>query len=366
MTHQKPQLLTREEFRQQVFTRDGHKCCICGEAAIYEKVDLHVYWVKNLDPHHIMERRLWTEEHEFGGYMLDNGATLCETHHRQAESTELSCEDIRAACGIKTVLLPEHLYSDNDYVHTKWGDIIMPTGMRVRGELFKDESVQKILATGPGVLESYSKYVKYPRTYHLPWTEKMGKDDKKVKSMDHYRGRRVIVTEKMDGEATTMYNDHTHARSVDSGPDIARQAVRVLWGRMGYQIPDEWRICGENLWEEHTIKYNDLPTYFMVYSIWDERNYALSWDETVAYSEMLGLTTVPVLYDGIYDEDLIRGLKSQIEGREGYVIRLADEFPFHQFRNSIAKFVSGDFVIVHGRTTNRKRTPNGLREGAKF
>jgi hypothetical protein len=356
-------LLSREWFRDLVFERDGYKCVICGEPA---RLDFATEWVTNLDPHHLIERRLWTAKQEFGGYFLDNGATLCETHHRLAEQTVLSVEEIREAAGIKRIKLPEHLYNDNDYTYTKWGDIIMPTGMRVRGELFHDESVQKILASAPGILDLYSKYVKYPRTYHCPWSEKMGKDDKRLPNMDTFVGKRVIVTEKMDGEATTLYNNYKHARSIDSGPHVTRQAVSALWGRISHEIPDEWRICGENLWEKHTIGYSDLVSYFMVYSIWDERNYALSWDETVAYAQMLGLVTVPVLYDGIYDEAAIKALKPLVAGREGYVIRLADEFPYHQFRNSVTKFVQGEFVIVHGRTTRRVITPNGLRPGATY
>jgi len=60
------ELLTRDDFRVRVFTRDGHRCVICG--------------AEGKDAHHIMERRLFDN----GGYSLDNGATLCENHHVRA------------------------------------------------------------------------------------------------------------------------------------------------------------------------------------------------------------------------------------------------------------------------------------------
>ena len=132
-----PKLLTRDEFREGVFKRDGHKCVICGAPA--------------KDAHHILERRLFSD----GGYYLDNGSSLCEEHHIKAEETTLSCDEIREKCGIKTIVLPEHFYSDIDY--DKWGNIIQATGERLKGDLFYDESVQKILKQG-GVLNLFQKY----------------------------------------------------------------------------------------------------------------------------------------------------------------------------------------------------------------
>ncbi|MCL5460152.1 hypothetical protein M3M33_16055, partial [Loigolactobacillus coryniformis] len=81
------------------------------------------------------------------GYYINNGATLCETCHIKAESTEFSCELIRERAGITEVCLPEEYYKD--HVYTKWGDIVLPDGRRMPGPLFWDDSVQKILKLGP-------------------------------------------------------------------------------------------------------------------------------------------------------------------------------------------------------------------------
>lgn len=343
MTQEK--LHTRDEFREGVFSRDNHACVICGEPA--------------KDAHHIIERRLWDN----GGYFLDNGASLCEKHHIQAEETTLSCEEIREACGIKTILLPEHLYTDNEYSYDKWGNIIMPNGTRIKGELFHDESVQKILDQG-GVLGLFSKYVKYPRTMHCVWSEKLGKDDRRLKSMSNYEGKEIVVTLKMDGENTTMYNDHIHARSLDSGTHPSRSWVKGLWSRVGYNIPDGWRVCGENMYAVHTIEYHNLESYFFVFSIWNEKNECLSWDDTLEWCELLGLPTVPVLYRGVYDEKLLRELhKPEIDGNksEGYVIRLTSEYGYGEFKKSVCKFVANDFVIKHGHWTQQKLTVNKLK-----
>ena len=108
-------LLNRDDFRNSVFERDGHTCVICRALAV--------------DAHHIMERRLFTN----GGYFIDNGASLCEKHHLEAEMTTLDCNTIRTAAGITCFILPDHLYSDVEY--DKWGNEILKNGERLQGEL---------------------------------------------------------------------------------------------------------------------------------------------------------------------------------------------------------------------------------------
>lgn len=337
----KTKLLTRDQFREGVFSRDNHKCVICG--------------AEGQDAHHIIERRLWTN----GGYYLDNGATLCGEHHLLAESTELTCEEIRTAAGINTTMIPEHLYSDNNYRYDKWGNIILPNETRLVGKLFHDESVQKIISP---VLDQFTQWVKYPRTYHVPWSQDGRKDDKYLQSMSNFEGRHVVVTEKMDGENTTMYSNHIHARSINSGTHPTRKWVKGLWGRIAWEIPEGWRICGENMYAKHTVSYNDLASYFLVFSIWDEMNNCLSWDETLEYCDILGLNTVPVLYTGEYDEKLIQE-KFTYDGisKEGWVIRNAELFHYKDFRSNIAKCVGKDFVLPHGHWASKKTETNQLK-----
>lgn len=330
-------LLTRDQFREGVFARDGYKCVICGEPSV--------------DAHHIIERRLFDD----GGYYLDNGASLCEEHHIEAEQTKLSCEDIRTAAGITNIILPYHLYDDNDYTYDKWGNIIMPNGTRLKGELFNDVSVQKILTSG-GVLNEFVPYIKYPRTHHLPFSEKMTKDDRVLKDTSIFEGKEVVVTRKMDGENTNMYKDYIHARSINSGSHPTRGYVKSIWSSIAHDIPDGWRLCGENMYGVHTISYVNLPSYFLLFSIWDDKNVCLSWDETLEYAELFGLHTVPVLYSGVYDEALIKSLHTPFDQHgnrcEGYVVRLAEEYHYKDFKKSVAKFVSADFQIKHGHWTS--------------
>jgi len=93
--------------------------------------------------------------------------------------------------------------------------------------------------------------------------------------------RDVVVTEKMDGENTTLYSDGLHARSVDSRHHPSRAWIKAFHAQWRHLIPEGWRLCGENLFAQHSIHYERLPSYFMLFSIWDEHNHCLSWNETL-------------------------------------------------------------------------------------
>jgi hypothetical protein len=201
---------------------------------------------------------------------------------------------------------------------------------------------------------------KYPRTCHLPWSPGATSDDVILDSTACFAGRRVIVTEKMDGENTTLYRDHLHARSLDSRHHPSRNWVKALHGRMAHLIPEGWRVCGENLYARHSLGYQALPSYFLVFSIWNEENVCLAWDDTVEWARLLGLETVPVLHDGPYDEESLRSLRLDPEKVEGYVVRLAESFRYQDFRQSIAKWVRPGHVQTDEHWMHAEVVPNGL------
>lgn len=328
-------LLSRDDFREGVFARDGHRCVCCKEPG--------------QDAHHILERRLF----EDGGYYLSNGATLCGKCHIKAEETTLSVEAIREAVGIIAPALPGHFYPDERY--DKWGNTILPSGRRTKGELFGDESVQKILAQG-GVLGEFSDHVKYPRTLHLPWSPGATDDDRIHKDLSAFAGEEVVVTEKMDGENTSLYSDYYHARSLDSSSHPSQSWARAFHARMGWQIPPGWRVCAENLYARHSIAYDDLSAYLMAFSIWDETNRCLSWNQTVEWCNLLDLTHVPVLYRGPWDEAAVKACR----GREGYVVRVTRAFAFAEFRRVVGKYVRAGHVQTTHHWKAQAVVPNGL------
>ena len=203
--------------------------------------------------------------------------------------------------------------------------------------------------------------IKYPRTFHLPWSSGKTNDDKVMKSTNCFHNKQVIVTLKMDGENTTLYSDGIHARSLDYSYHESRSWIQNKHAEIAHLIPNQMRICGENLFAKHSIFYEDLDSYFMVFSVWKEQT-CLSWVETKKIVEHLGLITVPVLYEGIYNENLIKKIFNKYsKEHEGYVIRLADEFLYEDFSISCGKNVRKNHVQTSEHWKNQKIFKNKLK-----
>lgn len=163
----------------------------------------------------------------------------------------------------------------------------------------------------------------------------------------------------------SAYSDgHVHARSIDSkGGEDRAWVKQFLVNNVCFNLPDGWRVCGENLWAEHSIHYDDLPSYFLGFSIWNERNECLPWNETREWFELLGITPVPVLYIGPWNQQTLHRIEAGLDFAkdEGYVVRTYDGFKYSEFKSSVAKFVRAGHVQTtkHWRA-GRSFTPNGL------
>ena len=198
---------------------------------------------------------------------------------------------------------------------------------------------------------------KYPRTPHLSWSESIFEDD--LIEEDIFPGREVVITEKLDGENTSLYNDYYHARSINSGNHHSRDYVKGLWGSIKDQIPKDFRICGENMFAKHSLHYTNLESYFLVFSIWDGDT-CLSWKDTVDYCKLLNLVTVPVLYEGLYDKNKLPTIDPLKQ--EGYVIRSSNSFEYDDFVNNVRKYVRKGHVQTDEHWLNKPIEKNLLRQ----
>jgi hypothetical protein len=206
--------------------------------------------------------------------------------------------------------------------------------------------------------------IKYPRTRHLPWSPGGTSDDIHLNTLSHFVGKIVVVTEKMDGENTTIYHDYIHARSLDSRHHESRAWVKALQARLGHQIPVGWRVCGENLFAQHSVVYQRLDSYFLAFSIWNEHNQCLSWNDTLEWLDLLELKHPKVLYHGVWDEKLIQTIRIDEATEEGYVVRLADAFEYKDFKQSVAKWVRKNHVQSDKHWMHQAVIANGLKPKA--
>jgi hypothetical protein len=190
---------------------------------------------------------------------------------------------------------------------------------------------------------------KYPSTYHLPWSEGVSSDDKVLKNINHLIGKEIVITEKLDGENTTIYKNFSHARSVDSKHHISRDWVKQFAATFQYNLPDNWRICGENLFAKHSIYYDQLSSYFYGFSVWNDSNMCLAWDDTIDFFNKFNIVHVPIIARFILNDindiyDKTKEITDNLDKHEGYVIRIADSFTYDNFKKSVAKFVRKSHV----------------------
>ncbi|MCC0099760.1 AAA family ATPase [Streptomyces flavotricini] len=199
----------------------------------------------------------------------------------------------------------------------------------------------------------------YPRTPHLPWSPGAAADDVRATRFGGPAGCEVVVTEKLDGENTTLYADGLHARSLDSGHHPSRAWVKGLQSRIGAGIPAGWRVCGENLYARHSLPYEDLDSWFYGFSVWDGEH-CLDWDRTVSFLHGLGVPTPRVLWRGAFDERALRGLRLDTTRQEGYVVRTVASFTRADFGRYVAKWVRGGHVQTDTHWMYAQVVPNGL------
>lgn len=203
---------------------------------------------------------------------------------------------------------------------------------------------------------------KYPKTYHFPFSPGQSNDDKVIDNYDRFYGQEIVVLEKMDGENTTLYPDYLHARSIDGRHHPSRDWIKAYHNTFAYTIPNNWRICGENMYARHSIAYDNLDSYFYVFSIW-ENDFCMDWDFTCYICDMWHLTKVPVLYRGIFDEQKIKSLAEDmdLEKHEGFVVRLADGFLYSEFDRCVAKYVRKGHVQTQDHWQFQTIVPNKLK-----
>ncbi len=207
--------------------------------------------------------------------------------------------------------------------------------------------------------------IKYPRTYHALFSEGATDDDKTLSDYSEFEGQEVVVTIKMDGENTSMYQDNFHARSRDSDNHPSRNWVKgVVHAAIKYNIPEGWRICGENVYALHSIAYENLDTYFYCFNIWNEKNECLSFDDTVEWCNLLDIKFVPVVWRGIFDlkviENIFKGLDKEKE--EGIVVRKTNSFEYKNFKKNYFKAVRAGHVQTDEHWMSAPVVPNKLKE----
>ena len=199
---------------------------------------------------------------------------------------------------------------------------------------------------------------KYPRTFHVPWSPGTTSDDKKLSGnwFDNYRGKEIVITEKLDGENNAINHYDVFARS--HGAPTRSPWSRNLWDKDGIlwdvkdKLADYEVVYGENLFGEHSIRYDKLTHYWHIFAVTDTEEW-YSWDYVCLVADILKQPHVPELWRGVIEsEEQLHGLIDKFMSepstygpeKEGVVIRLASGFPFEDFSKCVCKWVRPNHV----------------------
>ena len=214
--------------------------------------------------------------------------------------------------------------------------------------------------------------IKFPRIHHVPLSKGLGRDDRRFGDITRFFNQPIIITEKLDGENTTLTRDKIFARSVDSGNHESRDWVKALHGRVAHLL-DGYRIHGENVYAQHSLHYNNLGSYFYIFGVSTTKNNDyLSWEDVCVIAAYLDIPTTPVMYKGECPEVDIFNMSWLSNGsmfgdeKEGYVVRQAHAFKYNQadFSKYIAKYVRANHVTSDQHWMHKSVVKNGLRQQA--
>ncbi|MBL3610599.1 RNA ligase family protein [Rhodovulum sulfidophilum] len=202
---------------------------------------------------------------------------------------------------------------------------------------------------------------KYGRTFHLPFSPGATSDDKVMSSLEGLMAEDLVVTEKMDGENTTIHAGGSHARSPDSRYHPSRDWLKAFAAGIFPYLAESERIVGENLYARHSVAYDALPSYFLGFA-WIVGDEIQSWDLTQARFGELGIQPVATLYRGAYRtglfEDLARAL--DLSRQEGFVARIAGSFPESDMPRRMGKYVREGHVQSEIHWMKAELIANGL------
>jgi hypothetical protein len=365
--------MRRKEFRETVFERDDYTCNVpwCDRDAV--------------DAHHIIERELWPS----GGYIPDNGASVCNDHHRMAERNEIPPQAFWRWAGIEEPPIPfpngldEH--PEKASIHVE--DTTELIAIDKWGEQFE---------TPPhGQIREYPKYPSSRHLLPLYWQsergtaqERTGRDDTGLDSVESFLDIPLVATIKMDGSNAMLVADETEPVRARNGRDANHESFDHLkqeyWNRNVYEnLPEHLQVFGENMYACHSIHYgcdgchderNQRPPVsdvFLVFGVYDTRyDLWLSWPETERVADEIGFPTAPVIKRSQTDlpafEDERRFVESMKElaesvvddGHEGIIVR--SKYPFHygQFETKLGKYVRPNHVQTDEHWSHQDTTRN--------
>ncbi len=205
---------------------------------------------------------------------------------------------------------------------------------------------------------------KHPRTYHFE-NSNPSSDDKIQQDISILENNTIVVTEKMDGENTSLTRNKCYPRSIDGKYHESRTYIKSKWASIKNEIPEGWRIVCENMYAKHSIHYHNLPDYVIGLFIFNEDNLCLNYDNTLEWFKLFDICPAKELYRGALNEAFKMFPKSlNLHLQEGFVIRNINSFNYEEFSKNVIKWVRPNHVQTDKHWLKSKLIKNGLKNGS--
>ena len=179
---------------------------------------------------------------------------------------------------------------------------------------------------------------KYEKTFRIlvPQVNVKGKHFLSQKELQGLLNGKVTITEKLDGANTGIIRTKDWFRLQKRGSLVDASEHEQFnffkaWADTHCEsllkIPKNFRVYGELMRCVHTIHYQHLPDWFLVFAVYDDdKSRYLPWPQVEDLCNVLGLCTVPLVALDTYVEkldifDLIPNPSAYADGpAEGVVV----------------------------------------------
>lgn len=201
-------------------------------------------------------------------------------------------------------------------------------------------------------MDKVGKPIKYPSTPHWPTSLGLGGGDS---YSQHYKNlilSPIVITEKLDGGNTSLYNGNVYARSISTPSNDGWMALVKKYHAWKTLVYKNIQFYGEDLSAKHSIGYEiNKEQTFHLFSV-RKNDIFCSWEEVEEWARVLDVPTVPVIKKGIFTEKEINNIIMESIGtpsffgpnKEGFVIRLQNEFNICDLNKNVCKWVRKNHV----------------------
>ena len=218
----------------------------------------------------------------------------------------------------------------------------------------------------------------YRKTYRIkvPEVPVRGKHCLSKDEVKRLLGATVVIEEKLDGANSGVIR-HKSGFSLQKKGSLVGQSEHLQFqyfhnwaNRLKYDnimaVPPGYIVYGELMYIVHTIYYNRLPDYFIVFDVWNGRQY-MDRESKEEFCKEFGFQIIPLIVQGHFEVKELYSLIPKVSSfgnvAEGIVVKRYREFSTRRndyMRGKVVKKEFLKFVEENEHWTREKMKVNSL------